>query len=219
MDASLPSWASEILDPQDEQGKRRLTLLQAAFDVVAQAGFEGLRTRAVADRAGVNIATLHYYFPSKQKLVEGLSLLMSAKFVTLHGPTPKPSGLPALDHLRQEFADAQLYLKEHSDLLLIQTEFFMRGQRDPEVRRVVEEMRSHWLESVEEILRDGMADHTFRSDLPLKDALAFLMATLSGTAWARPEQMNAIQRQAESWLLSPDAKRRLATKKGTKKKR
>ena len=73
MDASRPTWASEILDPQDEQGKRRLALLQAAFDVVAQAGFEGLRTRAVADRAGVNIATLHYYFPSKQKLVEGLS--------------------------------------------------------------------------------------------------------------------------------------------------
>ena len=201
MDGFSTTWASEILDPQDEQGKRRLTLLQAAFDVVAQAGFEGLRTRAVADRAGVNIATLHYYFPSKQKLVEGLSRLMSAKFVTLHG-----------------FADAQLYLKERSDLLLIQTEFFMRGQRDPEVRKVVEEMRSHWHESIEEILREGRADRTFRSDLPLKDALGFLMAVLSGTAWARPEQMAAIQRQAESWLLSPETKRRLATKKGTKKK-
>src|ERR1700722_3279061 len=218
MDAAPATWASDILDPQDEQGKRRLTLLQAAFDVVAQAGFEGLRTRAVADRAGVNIATLHYYFPSKQKLVEGLSRFMSAKFVTLHGPTPKPSGLPALDHLRHKFADAQLYLKEHSDLLLIQTEFFMRGQRDPEVRKVVEEMRSHWHQSIEEILRQGMADRTFRSDLPFRDALAFLMATLLGTAWARPEQMGAIQRQAEDWLLSPEAKRRLATKKGAKKK-
>src|SRR3984957_9518665 len=218
MDAAPATWASDILDPQDEQGKRRLTLLQAAFDVVAQAGFEGLRTRAVADRAGVNIATLHYYFPSKQKLVEGLSRFMSAKFVTLHGPTPKPSGLPALDHLRQEFADAQLYLKEHSDLLLIQTEFFMRGQRDPEVRKVVEEMRSHWHQSIEEILRQGMADRTFRSDLPFRDALAFLIATLSARAWARPGQMDAIQRQAESWLLSPLAKRRLATMKGSKKK-
>jgi hypothetical protein len=57
----------------------------------------------------VNIATLHYYLPGKQKLVEGLSHFMSAKFVTLHGLTPKPSGLPALDHLRQEFADGRLY--------------------------------------------------------------------------------------------------------------
>jgi AcrR family transcriptional regulator len=217
-DAAPANWATEILDPQDEQGKRRLALLQAAFDVVAQAGFEGLRTRAVADRAGVNIATLHYYFPGKQKLVEGLSRFMSAQFVTLHGPAPKPSGFPALDHLRQEFADAQFYLKQHSDLLLIQTEFFMRGQRDPEVKKVVEEMRSHWLQSIQDILRQGMADRTFRSDLPFRDALAFLMATLSGTAWARPEQMDAIQRQAESWLLSPLAKRRLATMKGSKKK-
>ncbi len=219
MDASRAIWASEILDPQDEQGKRRLALLQAAFGVVAQAGFEGLRTRAVADRAGVNIATLHYYFPSKQKLVEGLSRFMSAKFITLHGPAPRPSGLPALDHLRQEFADGQFYLREHPDLLLVQTEFFMRGQRDPEVKRVVEAMRSHWVQTIEEILREGMADRTFRSDLPLKDTLTFLMATLSGTAWARPEEMDAIRRQAESWLLSPQAKRRSASKKGTKKKR
>src|ERR1700729_2151247 len=99
MDASSPSWASEILDPQDEQGNRRLTLLQAAYDVIAQAGFEGLRTRAVADRAHVNIATLHYYFPTKQNLIEGLAQFIGAKFVTLHGPAPEPSGLPALDRL------------------------------------------------------------------------------------------------------------------------
>src|ERR1700723_2684950 len=140
MDASSPSWASEILDPQDEQGKRRLTLLQAAFDVVAQAGFEGLRTRAVADRAGVNIATLHYYFPSKQHLIEGLAQLIGAKFVTLHGRPPRPSGLSALDRLRQEFSDGRFYLKSHPEMLLVLQEFAQRGERDPEVQKTVVQM-------------------------------------------------------------------------------
>ena len=45
-----------LLDPHDEHGRRRTALLQAAFDVVAEVGFQGLRTRAVANRAGVNIA-------------------------------------------------------------------------------------------------------------------------------------------------------------------
>ena len=87
-----PDWCRALLDPQDEHGRRRTALLQAAFDVLAEVGFEGLRTRAVAHRAGVNIATLHYYFPSKQHLIEGLAQLIGAKFVTLHGRPPRPSG-------------------------------------------------------------------------------------------------------------------------------
>src|ERR1700726_1447566 len=98
-------WWQTLLHPQDEHGRRRADLLQAAFDVVAEAGFEGLRTRAVAARAGVNIATLHYYFPSKQDLIEGVAQLLSANFVTLHGSAPRPSGFPFLDRLRQEFSD------------------------------------------------------------------------------------------------------------------
>jgi AcrR family transcriptional regulator len=82
-------------------------LLQAAFDLIAEAGFEGLRTRSVAARAGMNIATPHYYFPSKQDLIEGLAQWIGARFVTFHGPSPQPSGFAALDRLRQEFSDGR----------------------------------------------------------------------------------------------------------------
>jgi len=40
----------------------RTALVKAAFQVLAQQGFEGLRTRAVAAAVGVNVATLHYHF-------------------------------------------------------------------------------------------------------------------------------------------------------------
>jgi hypothetical protein len=39
--------------------KRRQELVQAAFNLIAEHGFEGLRTRDVAAEVGVNIATLH----------------------------------------------------------------------------------------------------------------------------------------------------------------
>src|SRR2546423_6517886 len=65
--------------PGDE---RRRSLVLAAYELIADKGFEELRTRDVAARAGVNIATLHYYFGSKEDLIEGvvdylLSLLSS----------------------------------------------------------------------------------------------------------------------------------------------
>jgi AcrR family transcriptional regulator len=90
VDEAIPDWCRALLAPQDEQGKRCRLLLQTAFDVIAEVGFEGLRTRSVASRAGVNIATLHYYFPSKQDLVEGMAQFIGAKFVTIHGHKPQP---------------------------------------------------------------------------------------------------------------------------------
>src|SRR5207244_10007286 len=51
---------------------RRHALVAAAFGQIAERGFEGLRTREVAAEAGVNIATLHYYFPTKEDLIRAV---------------------------------------------------------------------------------------------------------------------------------------------------
>ena len=212
------AWALPLLHPEDEHGKRRLALLEAAYHIIATAGFEGLRTRGVADRVGVNIATLHYYFPSKQRLIEGLSMLIGAKFVTLHGPAPVASGLPALDNLRQEFADGRFYLAHHPDLLLVLQEFASRGKRDPQVKKVVDQMIRHWETNVENIVRHGIADGTFRSDFSSDEIFRFLMAILRGTAYGDPDHIPALQRQTESWILSEQAKRQLAKRSGGKKK-
>src|SRR5580704_17056856 len=172
----------ELLNPSDEQGKRKTALLEATFDAIAAVGFEGLRTRAVAERAGVNIATLHYYFPSKQALIEGLAQLLGAKFVLLHGPAPAPSGFLALDRLRQEFSDGQFYFEHEPKMLLVMEELGLRGKRDAEVRKVVEMMQSHWRRGLEEMVVNGLAEGTFRQDLSKEEILTMLLCLLSGAA-------------------------------------
>ena len=156
---------SELLNPSDEPGKRRTALLQATFDVIAESGFEGLRTRAVAQRAGVNVATLHYYFPTKQALIEGLAQFLGAKFVLLHGAAPAPTGYKALDRLRQEFSDGLYYFEQQPKLLLVLEEFGLRGKRDPEVRKIVDMLYGHWRHGLEQMVIEGIADGTFRQDL------------------------------------------------------
>jgi len=210
-------WCRALLDPQDEHGRRRTALLQAAFDVVAEAGFEGLRTRAVAHRAGVNIATLHYYFPSKQHLIEGLAQLIGAKFVTLHGRPPRPSGLPALDRLRQEFSDGRFYLKHHPEMLLVLQEFALRGKRDPEVQKTVDQMNEHWRGGIEQMVRAGVADGIFRDDIPPGEMLAMLMSIFAGTAASSAAQIDAIERTTETWILSGQTQKRLQKTIGAKK--
>ena len=51
---------------------RKDALVAAAYKILATRGFEGLRTREVAAAVGVNIATLHYYFPHKEDLIRGV---------------------------------------------------------------------------------------------------------------------------------------------------
>ncbi|AEJ38774.1 possible transcriptional regulator, TetR family, putative [Sulfobacillus acidophilus TPY] len=60
--------------------KTQEAILAAAFAVAVADGLDGLRTRAVADRAGVNIATLHYYFPHKEDLEQALLHWLLARF-------------------------------------------------------------------------------------------------------------------------------------------
>jgi len=209
VDDPIPDWCRALLEPHDEPGKKRLRLLQTSFDVIAELGFEGLRTRAVAARAGVNIATLHYYFPSKQDLVEGLAQFIGAKFVTIHGPKPAPSGYPALDRLRQDFSDGRHYFKHESRMLLVMQEFAMRGRRDGEVQKVVEQMNFHWRQGLEQMVLEGVGDGTFRTDMEPEAMLAMLMSLFAGIAITGAGNIREIERGIESWILSDKMKSKL----------
>jgi len=45
-------------------------ILDSAFDVFGEKGFNGARMQAIADKAGINKALLHYYYKSKDALFE-----------------------------------------------------------------------------------------------------------------------------------------------------
>jgi AcrR family transcriptional regulator len=212
-----PAWCRELLHPEDESGKRRSLILQSAFDNIAETGFEGLRTRAVAARTGINIATLHYYFPSKQELIEALARFIGAKFVTLHGPEPAPSGLPALDRLRQEFADGRYYVQQQPSMLLVIQEFALRSRRDPEVQAVFQQMQGHWRHGIEEMVRAGLEDGTFRQDVDAEEMRALLMAIFSGASAALDvREFDVLERYTIDWILSESAKRKLEAIRGEK---
>ncbi len=48
--------------------KTRKALIDAAGELVAEKGFDNVTTRAIAEKAGENIGSLHYHFGSKKKL-------------------------------------------------------------------------------------------------------------------------------------------------------
>jgi AcrR family transcriptional regulator len=55
-------------------GSAEARILQAARTIFLRKGYAAARTRDIAEEAGLNIALLHYYFRSKEKLFEMVML-------------------------------------------------------------------------------------------------------------------------------------------------
>jgi len=184
---------------------RRDSLVRATFACLAADGFEGLRTRSVADRAGVNIATLHYYFPTKEALIGGVADFLASRFIMLHAPPVPQTGSAALDRLHQEFADAGFYRAEHPELAAVLFELQLRGRRDPVIRNIVEPLFGHWQFGMKQWIAAGIEEGVFRPDLDPDAAAAFLVAAIAGTGvlGTPREQLERIFAAVEAWLLVP----------------
>jgi AcrR family transcriptional regulator len=107
---------------------RRRDLVLAAYHQIAERGFEGLRTREIAAEVGVNVATLHYYFPTKESLIRGVLDYAMGQF----RGTLKPSG-SAADELRNHLRGLRRLLIDEPQLGLVLGELTLRSVRDPNV--------------------------------------------------------------------------------------
>jgi AcrR family transcriptional regulator len=158
---------------------QRRSLVDAAYELIAEEGFEGLRTRKVAARAGLNVATLHYYFTTKEDLVRGVARRLHKELSEMHSPSPEPRD--GLQQLRQEFAD-ELYLSHnHPSTYIVMLELYLRSLRDPAIRLIIQEMLAHWEGHIREFLTAGVKQQLFRQDLDIAKAATALRCFLQGT--------------------------------------
>lgn len=142
---------------------RRTEIAAAARALIAERGFEGLRTRDIAERVGINIATLHYHVPSKEALVELVAQSLRDEFKAQHLRRSR-DGLAALEVLRLEFADFRETLAGR-EAFVVMSELSERARRDPKVAAVMQPLQAFWHGQIAEILARGRADGSFRADL------------------------------------------------------
>lgn len=154
---------------------QRDTLIRAAFDLIAERGLEYLRTRDVAARAGVNIATLHYYFPSKEDLIRGVADFLQHEFAETYSSWSPEDELSPLDALRAEFHDDRRILRDNPAIYVVLVELYARAHRDSTIAGMMAEMDGHWRGHIAAIIDDGIRQGIFRSDLD--PAFAALMLT------------------------------------------
>jgi AcrR family transcriptional regulator len=139
--------------PESAAVDRRQELVAAAYRLIARLGFEGLRTRDVAAAAGVNVATLHYYFPTKEALIGDVLKHAMQRFRTAM-PT---AGSPA-DQLRSHFVGIRRLVREEPELFAVMGELALRSARDPAIRTLYQQTTDIWQATVRGLLAKAARD-------------------------------------------------------------
>jgi len=193
------------------QEKRREELVRAAFNQIAERGFEGLRTREVAAEVGVNIATLHYYFPTKEYLIRGVL----ERAMGLFRSTLTPHGSPA-DQLRNHLRAVRSLLINEPELASVMGELALRSARDKSIASIMTEMYDVWHATMRGLLRRAAKAGDLRPELDSDGVAAVVVATL--TAMTLPTMADASRRdqalrQLERWLgMAPVGRLRKSSK-------
>lgn len=189
--------------------KRRQDLVLAAYAAIAERGFEGLRTRDVAAEVGVNIATLHYYFPTKESLIRAVVDHAMSRFRS----TLVPHGSPA-DQLRNHLRAVRRLLLDEPELGAVMSELALRSARDEDIQALLGETFLAWHTTTRGLLRRAVREGALRPELDSAGVASIVMATV--TAFMLPV-MSGTQvgdqalGQLERWLGITSANRRSQT--------
>ena len=178
--------------------KRRQELVLAAYREIAERGFEGLRTREVAASVGVNIATLHYYFPTKESLIRAVLNHAMQRFRTTLTVDASPT-----DQMRNYLRAVRKLLLDEPELGAVMAELALRSVRDETIGSIMDEMYDVWHSTMRGLLRRAVREGKVRPELDTDGVAALIVATLTSMTlpvMSDPRRGDQALRQLERWL-------------------
>ncbi|MDQ6833445.1 MAG: TetR/AcrR family transcriptional regulator [Chloroflexota bacterium] len=161
--------------------ERRQELVLAAYSLIAERGFEGLRTRDIAARAGVNIATLHYYFATKEDLIRGVVDYIEQQFAEQNAYI-QSQGATAREQLHAELWHALEIKRDRPELQIVLHELFLRSLRDKAIHNIYRGMDTSWHIALMEIVSTGITEGSLRADLDVDATASTIIAFIKGTS-------------------------------------
>lgn len=180
-------------------------ILSAAIAAIAERGIEGLRTRDVAERAGVNISTLHYHFGTKEQLL--LAVLDHVR-ATLASSLQQeaPTVRTARQALRAHFDAAFRTFRRNPDFATVLQELRVRARRDRLARDAFRAIQSQWNGIVDQILERAARDGEMRHALDPRAGAAVITSFIIGVTMQlsidpKSYDVAAVTGELERWLF------------------
>jgi AcrR family transcriptional regulator len=194
---------------------RKGELVRIAYLLIAEKGLEGFRIRQVAAAAGIDNGTLHYHFPSKEALIQGVVDYLVRDLETNRAPRNRHRRQTALSELRMEFEDIRLRLRDTPEQLVVLSELAIRSWRDPTIAKIFKKLDDGWYAHLVNLLERGIQQGIFREDLALQPCARAIMVALRGIAYQSrlPRReldllLSQLAAQTEHWISAANSGRR-----------
>lgn len=176
-----------------------MELLSIAARLFAERGLQATTVRDIADAAGILSGSLYHHFDSKASMVdEILRDLLDALFGRYRSIVAQH--LPPRDALRAVvLASFETIDQRHDAVAIFQNEGRLLAEQDrfAYIDERWEEFRTIW----QTILREGVADGSFRADLDTSLAYRFLRDTVwVAVSWFRPGGALSVDTVAQQYL-------------------
>jgi len=173
-----------MLNPGDASSERstRERILEATVALMAEIGIDRVRTRAVAERAGVNPALVHYHFGSMSALV-----LEAAEHALIHELGPSLDAFASGSTIQDGIVAILAWIEDEGRTpgSTILAEAMVKSTRDPAFRdwstHASQRFRALILERLQMARDAGEIDRS----LELESTAVLLAATLDGLLFHR----------------------------------
>jgi AcrR family transcriptional regulator len=193
----MPAASLKSSTSRNRAEKRADEVVDAAAAVFAVQGFHGASTQDVADRLGMRQASLYYYFPSKEAMLEQVCLRSVGDFITralevAEGPGAAPEKLASIirNHLipgEERPAYVRCFLRERR--------FLPR-----ESRRRIGRVARRYEKILQDMIEAGIEAGELRRDLDARlSTLAILGMCNAAVDWYGKEPDAPVARIAESF--------------------
>jgi len=163
----------------DVSEMRTAQIIEAATDVFAAKGFDGATMDAIAERIGINKATIYLYFDSKDALIRAVAEALFAQELAVLQATRDLSST-ATEQLTTYYESLIAEEAEILPLMPILYEFYALGLRREDARAVIVDFISQLTEILEAIIAEGIESGEF-APTDARQAARALDALLSGT--------------------------------------
>ncbi|MFE5117599.1 TetR/AcrR family transcriptional regulator [Arthrobacter koreensis] len=160
---------------------RRVAILDAAAELIAERGYHSVRVQDIAKALGTSTGSVHYYFPGK-----GDVLAAALRHAVDRTFDRQSSELRAIDDAHQrllKLIEMQLpRLGPVRDEWSIWMQFWAEATIRPELRPLHNTYYARWRETVVRIVKRGQRQGTFRSTVDSEIVAHRLTAMTDGLA-------------------------------------
>ncbi len=141
-------------------GDMKDLILDATLQVVSRNTISETRMQLIADEAGIPKSNLHYYFKTKHNLLLALHERAIDRLISRRKCIRRESIQTLREQLRIFFDEKLHTILEESEFDLIEIDFWVQSNIDPEYKKNLVDSFRLWREEIVEVLQ------SYRPDLP-----------------------------------------------------